>query len=92
MGIKAISSIQLTGKLTLSECKDGFWLYDYTRNMNLSMRAKTERQALVEAITYYQKRLNEVETDYKDLHSSVGNFISSISETHGLTDNNDDER
>lgn len=86
MGTKAISSIKLTETLTLSECKDGFWLYDYTRGMNLSMKAKTERDAFVEAITYYQKRLKAVEIDYKDLHSSVGNFISSLSDKHELID------
>lgn len=31
----------LTKTLTLSECSDGFWLYDETRGMNLSMRART---------------------------------------------------
>ena len=89
MGAKAISVIKLTDTLTISECKDGFWLYDYTRQMNLSMKAKTERDAFVEAITYYQKRLKEVETDYKDLHSSVKTFISSISDKHELTDSFD---
>lgn len=37
---KAINNIILTDTLTISECTDGFWLYDKTRGMNLSMRAK----------------------------------------------------
>lgn len=35
---KHINSTKLTETLTLSECSDGFWLYDKTRGMNLSMR------------------------------------------------------
>ena len=78
MATKAITSIKLTDTLTLSECKDGYWLYDYTRNMNLSMHTKTERDAFVEAITYYQKRYAEVHKDYEILNGSVQNFISSL--------------
>lgn len=76
----AISSVKLTDTLTISECRDGFWLYDYTRGMNLAMKAKTERDAFVEAVTYYQKRLDKVEKEFKTLNDSVQDFISSISE------------
>lgn len=53
----------------------GFWLYDKTRGMNLSMRAKTETEAFVEALTYYQKRLKEVETELSSLQLKVNNFV-----------------
>ena len=56
----AIKNTKLTDTLTLSECHDGFWLYDKTRGMNLSMRAKTPTDAFVKALTYYQRRLSEV--------------------------------
>lgn len=73
---KAISSVHLTDTLTLSECNDGFWLYDKTRGMNLSMRAKTESAAFIECISYYQKRLAEVETDHRALSEKVESFVS----------------
>lgn len=58
--------------------KEDYWLYDKTRGMNLSMRAKTEQEAFVEALTYYQKRLSEVEEEFKFLQSKVDNFIGSF--------------
>lgn len=80
MAAKAISVIKLTDTLSLSECKDGFWLYDYTRGMNLAMRAKTATAAFVMAVEYYQRRTSEIENKFKALDNSVQNFISSISE------------
>ena len=53
----------------------GFWLYDATRGMNLSMRAKTEREAFVEALEYYQTRLSKVEASYKALKERVDAFV-----------------
>jgi len=64
--------------LTLTECKDGFWLYDTTRGMNLAMRAKTEQEAFIKALEYYQKRLTTVETDFKVLDSKVNAFLENI--------------
>ena len=77
---KAIRHIKLTDTLTISECKDGYWLYDKTRGMNLSMRAKTEQDAYVDAITYYQKRCVKIEEEKKKLYDSVNNFIESLSD------------
>lgn len=82
MATKAIRNIKLTDNLTLSECKDGYWLYDYTRGMNLSMRAKTQENAFVEAITYYQKRTKEVEYELNKLNKSVNMFINSVSDEY----------
>ena len=73
---KHISSVKLTDTLTISTCTDGLWLYDKTRGMNLSMGAKTETDAFVEAITYYQKRLSEVEAAHGDLKAKVDEFVS----------------
>lgn len=77
---RVIRRIKLTSTLTITECKDGYSLYDYTRGMNLSMRAKTEQDAYVDAITYYQERCAEIEKKKKKLYDSVNNFIESLSD------------
>jgi len=64
--------------LSLTECKDGFWLYDTIRGMNISMRAKTEQEAFIKALEYYQKRLKVVEKDYKVLNDKVSLFVSTV--------------
>ena len=68
--------------ITLSKHKDReeFWLYDFTQGMNLSMEAKTETDAFVEALTYYQKRLNKVQQEFKTLNDKVSSFVNSFSE------------
>jgi len=73
---KHIESKQLSETLTLSECTDGYWLYDTTRGMNLAMRAKTADAAYLETIEYYQRRLIEVETNLKTLEGKVDSFLS----------------
>jgi len=73
---KQLSHIQLTDTLSLSECTDGFWLYDTTRGMNLSIRAKTAEIAFVEALMYYQTRLKEVKDRYNLLDKQVNVFVS----------------
>ena len=72
---KQISSTELSPTLTLSECTDGFWLWDETRGMNLSMKAKTAQAAFVECIGYYQDRLTRVETDHRELSAKVDAFV-----------------
>jgi len=80
MSTKAISTEDLSKTLHLSECRDGFWLYDDTRGMNLAMRAKTKDEALVDALDYYQSRLKEVETEYKLLKDKVDSFVNQFNE------------
>jgi hypothetical protein len=77
---KAISSTKLSETLTISLCNDGYWLYDKTRGMNISKRAKTSEAAFVEALTYYQKRLSEIEGAYKCLKGQVDSFVSQFIE------------
>lgn len=77
---KHISSVKLSETLTMSLCTDGYWLYDKTRGMNLSMRANTEQDAFVETLTYYQGRLKEVEEGFKSLQSKVDVFVSQFVE------------
>ena len=50
---KVINHKELSPTLSMSECTDGFWLYDDTRGMNLAMREKTEEAAYIEALEYY---------------------------------------
>ena len=73
---KFIRSVFKTDTLSLSECNDGFYLYDYIVGMNLSMRAKTEQDAYIEALIYYQKSLKESQLRYKDMSTKVENFVS----------------
>lgn len=62
--------------LTKHPDKDDYWLYDKTRGMNLAMNAKTEQEAFILALTYYQKRLKTVETELHSLKDKVDSFIN----------------
>lgn len=77
---KVITHTVLSDTLAITECKDGFWLYDKTRGMNLAMRAKTRDVAFTEALTYYQERLAEVEKAHKELTAKVDAFVSQFTE------------
>ncbi|WAX14567.1 hypothetical protein ECO340P2_00025 [Escherichia phage ECO340P2] len=77
---KVISHKELSPTLSMSECTDGFWLYDDTRGMNLAMREKTAEAAYVEALEYYQERLKEVENNYNNLKMKVDHFISQVAD------------
>jgi len=75
---KAIRNVFKIDTLSLVECNDGYYLYDKVVRMNISMRAKTEQDACIQALLYYQKRLQEVKLDYKELNDKVQGFISQI--------------
>ena len=77
---KVIRKIFKIDTLSLHECTDGFFLYDYVIGMNISMRAKTEQDAYIEALLYYQKKLVEVKTDYENLNNKVQSFITQFTE------------
>ena len=55
--------------------REGFWLYDYIRGFNISMRAETEQDAFIEGLMYYQNRVTILEKDLKSLKSKVNNFV-----------------
>jgi hypothetical protein len=84
MSRKPDNVVKLSDTLTICEYTSGgyigFWLYDKTRGMNLSMRAENETAAFVEALHYYQRRLSEVELAHSTLKSKVDNFISQFEE------------
>lgn len=71
---------KLSPTLSISECNSGFWLYDETRGMNLAIKANTEQAAYVQALEYYQRRLQEVENDYKNLKAKVDHFVGQVSD------------
>jgi hypothetical protein len=73
---KIIRKVFKIDTLSLHECTDGYYLYDYVIGMNISMRAITEQEAYIEALLYYQNKLKEVKNDYKLLNDKVENFIS----------------
>jgi len=77
---KLISSETLSPTLRLSEQSDGYWLWDETRSMNLSMRAKSGVAALVEALSYYQERLSKVEKEHRELSHKVDAFVAQFVE------------
>lgn len=77
---RAISHVKLSETLTLTEMPDGFWLYDETRGRNLSMRAKTSTDAFIEALSYYQTRLTDVEMQYNDMKKKVDAFVEQFVE------------
>lgn len=76
------SCTKLSETLSLCEYKTGgslgFWLYDKTRGMNLSMRAKTETAAFIGALEYYQRRLFTAESELKSINEKVDIFVTQV--------------
>lgn len=70
-----ITHTVLNDTLAISECHDGWWLYDKTMSVNIAIRAKTRDDAFVEALTYYQKRLTSVENSLSSLRGMVETFV-----------------
>jgi len=44
------------------------------------MKAKSETDAFVEALTYYQKKLNKTQAELSVLHRKVDSFLSQFEE------------
>ncbi len=62
-------------KISITARPNGFWLYDETRSMNLSMRASSKEAALLEALAYYQEHLLAVEKAHDALRVRVAAFV-----------------
>lgn len=73
---KAIRNVFNIETLSLVECTDGYYLYDTVVGMNISMRAKTEQDAYIEALLYYQRTLKQAKANYKVLNDKVESFLS----------------
>lgn len=76
-----IKTTKLTETLSLSECTDGFWIYDKMQGINISMRAKDETAAFIEAIGYYQRRTHSLKGRVKHFEKSFENFLSELSDS-----------
>ncbi len=44
-----------TETIELCMVLEKYWLWDFTQELNLSIRAETEESAFIEALEYYQK-------------------------------------
>ena len=73
---KTIRNVFKIDTLSLVECNDGYYLYDTVVGMNIVMRAKTEQDACIEALFWYQKKLSGAKLDYKILNDKVESFLS----------------
>lgn len=80
---KVINYTVLSKSLSISECTNGFWLYDETRGMNLAMQEKTAEAAYLKALEYYQERLKEVENNYQNLKEKVDHFVGQFVDDDG---------
>lgn len=69
-----------TETLNLTKGHQGYWLWDATVKMNLAMRAESERDAFIDALQYYQRRLKEVEGNYNELSKKVQHFLDQFKE------------
>jgi hypothetical protein len=77
---KPIRNVFKTETFTLTECTDGYFLWDQVRKINIAMYAKTEQSALIEGLLYYQRRCAEISKDYKELDAKVQLFFSQFNE------------
>jgi hypothetical protein len=59
---------------------EDYWLWDEVRGMNLAMGVKTEQEAFIKALMYYQKRLLLVEKEFELLSNKVNTFVESFGE------------
>ena len=81
MAKKADKQEKLTPEITISEIfpghpDSGFWLYDSDSGMNLAMRADSERQAVLAALTYWKSRFQQLERTHIDMVNDVNRFIA----------------
>jgi hypothetical protein len=67
-----------TETIELCMVLEKYWLWDFTQEVNLSMRSETKEAAFVEALEYYQKRLKRVESEYHELQSKVDRFMEEL--------------
>ena len=73
---KAIRNVFKTDTLTLTECTDGYYLWDKVAGFNIAIHAKSEQQALIDGLDYYQRYHSKLQKDYKELDNKVQNFLS----------------
>ena len=75
-----INHIELSETLSITECSDGFYIWDELAEFNIAMKAKTTIEAFTEALTYYQERLQDIQQKYAVLSTHVNLFVSQLEE------------
>ena len=70
-----------TKNLNLSRGSDGYWLYDEARGMNIAMRSNSERDACLDALRYYQFKVDALEKERKELKTAL-NKITELASPH----------
>lgn len=73
---KPIRNIFKTNTLTLTECTDGYYLWDKIAGFNISIHAKSEQQAFIEGLEYYQRSHFNLKKEYRELDNKVQSFLS----------------
>jgi len=73
---RAIRNVFKTDTLTLTECTDGYYLWDNVASFNIAIHAKSEQQALIDGLNYYQNYHSKLKKEHKDLNDKVQNFLS----------------
>jgi len=81
---KALRNVFKTETLVLTECSDGYYLWDKVAGFNIAIHAKSEQQALIDGLEYYQKYHSKLQKEYNELNNKVESFISQF-------DDEDDE-
>lgn len=72
---KAIKNVFKTDTLVLTECTDGYYLWDKVAGFNIAIHAKTEQEALIDGLKYYQTSHHKLKKDYKELNDKVESFL-----------------
>ena len=67
---------------------NGFYLYDKNESMNIGFKCKTEHDAIIEALEYYQEQLAKTRNEYQELKRKVDDFVGQII---GIYDEDDDD-
>lgn len=81
--MKAIREVFRLDTLVMHECTDGYYLYDNVAGINISMRAKTERDAFIEAIKYYQSITQKLVDENLSLNSKIDSIIDILKLNEG---------
>lgn len=68
-------SEDLNSNTSLTECHNGYWLWDKTQEMNLAMKADSREEALLEALEFYQKYYAKRKKELSDLKAKVDSFL-----------------
>jgi hypothetical protein len=76
---KPIRNVFKTDTLTLTECTDGYYLWDKVEGFNIAIHAKSEQQALIDGLDYYQRYHSKLKKEYKELNDKVESFLCQFS-------------